>query len=134
MAEETETPVEETPLQKNIREAKDRKERDEEVFSKPAGQIDEKYDPINLAIAEFLDISPDDWDTYKDKIEVIREWAEVTSRSKDRVEILSVLKYLQDKVAQPTYGENRVKNLYKWIRLDQDSARIQKEKELYENR
>ena len=122
----------ETPLQTAIREDKERIVNQDEAFSKPQGQIDEKYDPINLAIAEFLDISPDDWDTYKDKIEVIREWAETTSRSKDRVEILSVLKYLQDKVAQPTYGENRVKNLYKWIRLDADQHRIIKEKELYE--
>ena len=126
--------IEETHIQRAIREDLERQKNQETSFAQPpdVGIEKEKYEPINSALSDYLGVKSDDWDTYKDKLSVIREWAEVTSRSKDRVEILAAIKYLENKIAPPLLAENRVKNLYKYIRLDMDQKRIEKEKELYE--
>jgi len=124
---------EETLVQKRIRESLEEKKKEERSSEPPKTSIDsDKYDVTNMALADFLGVKSEDWAEYRDKLAVIREWGEVTARSQDRVEILSVLKYLEDKIAPPSLAEDRVKNMYRYIRLDMDSTKIQKEKELYE--
>jgi len=127
-----EKPVE-TLRQQRIREELERSRRETRTIKPPETAIDsDKYDAINMALMDFLNIKSEDWETYRNKLSVVREWAEITARSKEKVEILQAIKYLEDKVISRGLTDNRLNSLYKWIRLDLDQQRIEKEKELYQ--
>jgi len=133
-----EEPIEEKPVetlrQQRIREELGRKKKDESGFDKPPDTaIDsDKYDMANMALMDFLGIKSEDWESIRDKLAVVREWAEVTARSVEKVEILSAIKYLENNVVEIGLEENRLNALYRWIRLDLDQKRIEQEKELYQ--
>lgn len=59
-------------------------------------------------------------------------WAKTVSKSEDRLDVLSAIRWLEGRLGAPKVGESRVENLYRWIRLDQEETKLTREKKLYE--
>lgn len=127
----------ETLKQQRVREENERlesvRQRDwlMEHSSDPSAFEPDQSDPTLLRIAKYYGVDMEQWSDYKDKVATLHEWAAENSKTKHYVDILWALKKLESKVDM-NWGDDRVKNLYRYIRLDQDQKRIMKEKELYE--
>lgn len=91
-----------------------------------------KYDPDYHRFSDFLGVDTglrSDSDLAQ-KIATIYDWGKNKTNGKDRVDILMAIKDLKSYLGLNLEGETLVKKLYKWVRLDQDRRRIEKEMEL----
>jgi len=80
-------------------------------------------------MADAFDISSDDRkdEDLANKLSLLTEWGEKTTGKKERIHTLLALKDLQKRIGFQEVGKEAVKKLYKWIRLDLDRQRIEKE-------
>lgn len=96
----------------------------------------DKYDPTTHAIGDFLNVTmsdPQDYESNKDKIRMIKDWAYQNAGSKDKTDLLWFIKQAERKISPPQFGERRINNLFKWVRLEMDKMRIMKEQRLFES-
>ena len=95
----------------------------------------EKYDPLTHSIGKYLNVKMDDIAEYsqlKNRISLIRDWAKQNANSEDNTDVLWAVRTLENRLGTPPAGEKRINHLYKWIRLDQDRQRIEKEQKILE--
>jgi hypothetical protein len=103
--------------------------------SEPAGGVFpdwERYDSLTHSVGNYLNIKMDDKAEYsrmKDKIAMIRDYAKSKASSEDSLDILWSLRSLENRLGSPPLGEKRINYLYKWIRLEGDRARIEREQQ-----
>lgn len=85
-------------------------------------------------MADFLGISPNDRrDSYlAERISLLTDWAKIESKSKDILDQKIVIKGLIRNLGYQYQGRQLILNLYKWIRLDIDKKRIEKEMSILE--
>ena len=87
-----------------------------------------KYDADFAKFTNYFKIDPNESNWYQDKLQAIQKWAQEKAQSKDMLDVLLELKALERELGTHADLEKRVNNVYRWIRLDQDEKRIQKEK------
>ena len=92
-----------------------------------------KYDENFAQLSKYFKVDPNESNWYQDKIQAIHEWAKEKAQSKDILDVLLELKALERELGTHSDLEKRVNNVYRWIRLDQDEKRIQKEKKVLAN-
>jgi len=83
-------------------------------------------------VADFLEI---DYSERQDpnlagKIDAIYRWGQDSAGSEDRIEALMAIKNLTKAMGITDRGTEKIKKLYKWIKLDTTRKRIEKEMEL----
>jgi hypothetical protein len=80
-------------------------------------------------VAEFLDIGYEDRKDEKmaQKLSVLYDWAKEETGSDDRIKRLEAIKGLQKRLGIWQTGKETIKQLYQYVRLDQDRKRIERE-------
>ncbi len=64
-----------------------------------------------------------------DKLNYIYAWAGEQSKSDDSVDVMTALRDLEGRLGL-TFRDKKVESLYRWIRLDKERRRIEKEQAL----
>lgn len=82
-------------------------------------------------VADWFDIAyPDRADAkLSEQITELRKWAKEKTGSDDRVDQMTAIRELKKGLGLTIKGEELVKKLYRYIRLDSDRKRIEKEME-----
>jgi len=92
-----------------------------------------KYNPDYHKFADFLGVDAElrsDHDLAQ-KIATIYDWGKENLHGNgDRVDVSMAIKNLKSFLGTNLQGEELVKKLYQWVRLDRDRRRIEKEMEL----
>lgn len=80
--------------------------------------------PMFHEIANFFGIEPKFYETSKDQVSVITDWAITKGNSNKIEDIYTQIRSLEDKLMPPNWGETRYQNLYRYLRLasQRDSA------------
>lgn len=89
-----------------------------------------KYDADFAKLTNYFKVDPNESNWYQDKLQTIQKWAQEKAQSKDMLDVLLELKALERELGTHSDLEKRVNNVYRWVRLDQDEKRIQKEKKV----
>jgi len=117
------------PLKESAEKQPEAKPEEPSVFSETSGHMD---DLEFHRVADWFDIQyPDRTDAkIAEQITELRKWAMEKTGSKDRVDQMSAIHELKKGLGLTIKGEDLVKKLYRYIRLDADRKRIEKEMEL----
>lgn len=98
------------------------------------GTLDEieamQYDPAFRRLADFIGLDPLNMGDYANELTVLMGWAKSKAKSTDILDALGQLKKTRTGLGFQEVGETALKKFYQFARLDMDSQRIQKEKEL----
>ena len=89
-----------------------------------------KFNPDFMRLSEYFKIDPQESNWYQEKLITVLEWAKEKSGSKDIIDALVELKSLERELGTSADLTKRINTVYRWVRLDQDERRIQKEKGL----
>jgi hypothetical protein len=83
-------------------------------------------------VAEFLEVNNEERKDFKlaEKIGYLYDWAKEETGSDDRIKRLEAIKGLQKRLGIWQTGKETIKQLYRYVRLDQDRKRIEKEQSL----
>ena len=120
MDEKTDKPVEkpiETPEPKKVEveEKTEVKQEEEKPLEIPLENW--QISPLFYEVAHFLGIEEGDYEKSAQKLSLITDWAIEKANSNKMHDILPVIRELEDKIMQPTWGETRYGNLYRYLRL-----------------
>jgi len=88
--------------------------------------------PFFHELANFFGIEQRDFESTKDKLSVIADWAYKESQSKEPGEILLTLRRLENKIQPADWGEKRYSNVYKYIRLAMQKQSLEKSMAAFE--
>lgn len=83
-------------------------------------------------LADFLNVKQSDRAYIYDQLLDIYKWGEQKTDSKEREDVLLAIKDLVDKNGWRFQGKVLIKELYRWIRLDNDKLKIEKQQKLLE--
>jgi len=80
-------------------------------------------------VADFFDIDYEDRKDPKiyEKLDFLREWAKIRSKSEERIDQLTALDSVRKGLGWQFKGKELVTRLHRYARLDQDRQRIEKE-------
>jgi len=83
-------------------------------------------------VADFMEV---DYSERQDpdlasRIDTIYRWGQETAGSEDRIEALMAIKNLTKSMGITDKGKEKIKKLYKWIKLDTTRKRVEREMEL----
>jgi hypothetical protein len=87
-----------------------------------------------VRVADFLGVDNVDDSQINSRIMEIAEWAESTVGEADVTKMVSEIKALVDRLGLTVKGDELVRQLFKWVTLDNEHHRIDEEKEILENR
>lgn len=88
--------------------------------------------PFFHEMTNYFGIDSGDFDSVKDKLSVIADWAYKESQSKEPGEILLTLRKLENKIQPAEWGEKRYANVYKYIRLAMQKQSLEKSMAAFE--
>lgn len=74
--------------------------------------------PLFYEVANFLGIESREYDNLKDQISVVTDWAIQKNNSNKVEDIMHAIRELEDQLQPPPWGEKRVSNLYRFLRLE----------------
>lgn len=64
----------------------------------------------------------------EEKVKALWNWAKKQSKSDDQTDIVWQIVDLKNRLGAPAIGENRLDLLYRWVRLEEEGARIEAQK------
>lgn len=90
-----------------------------------------KY-PNDLAAMKLLDFFEVDRSDYKDrtvldKLSMIYTWASEQSKSEDTVDVLTQIRDLESRLGLAFRTKDKLDSVYRWIKLDKERRRVEKE-------
>ena len=87
-------------------------------------------------VADFLDLSYSERQdpNLAEKVDLLYRWGQDTSGSEERIDALMAIKNLIKGMGITDKGQEMIKKVYKWIRLDNSRKKIEKEMELINER
>ena len=94
------------------------------------------YSPEYHRIADFLGVDADKRTNSRiaNKISLIAEWAKNSSQSLEFTDVVKSLKKLRNELGVNTKGETFVKQAYQYIRIKQDTKRLEMKREVDKER
>ena len=117
-------------LLEKIEQIEAKQDSPSEIGTATPGIDNFKFDTDFAKLSQYFKVDSNESNWYQDKLQAILGWAKEKSGSKDILDILLELKALERELGTHNDLEKRVNNVYRWIRLDQDEKRIQKEKKV----
>lgn len=85
-----------------------------------------RADPLFYEVAGYFQLNPEDYDTAKNELSSIVDWAILEGKSNKVEDILLNLRKLEGRLAPPTWGEKRYKVMYRYVRLAAQRQSIDK--------
>ena len=76
-----------------------------------------KVSPLFYELASYLGVEEKSWEGSADKMSIITEWAIKEAKSNKIHDMLPVIRRLEDKIMKPAWGETRLNNIYRYLRL-----------------
>lgn len=73
--------------------------------------------PFFYEVANYFGVEQKDYETAKEKLAVIVDWAHEETKSKKPEDLLLKIRELEDTLQSPDFGERRYSNVYKYVRL-----------------
>ena len=74
--------------------------------------------PLFYEMANFLGVEARDYEGMAEKISVVTDWAIQETNSNKIEDIMHTIRGLEDKLQPPPWGERRVDNLYRFLRIE----------------
>lgn len=113
------TPAASEPANNEPTEVKSEETKDEtdEPKSVEIPQENWRVSPLFYEITSYLGIEEGDYEKSAEKVSVITDWAIMKAGSNKVHDILPVIRELEDKIVKPSWGETRINNLYRYLRL-----------------
>lgn len=88
--------------------------------------------PMFHELAQYFNIDPKFYNSTKDKISVITDWA-ITQAGSNKIEdIFSTIRGIEDNLYRPGFDETRLDVLYKYLRLASQKSAVEKALRAYE--
>lgn len=80
---------------------------------------DENYlsSPLFYDVANYFNIESRDYDSAKNNLGEITEWAIRSAKSNDPGDVLLELKKVEQRLGAPSWGERRYKNVFRYVKL-----------------
>ena len=126
----------ETLKERRIKEEKERRENQEKKawvkdnLDKPGFSSVSGASPDLVRVAQYLGIDLHEFNQYEDKIMAIYEWGRLKAKGSHYLDVLEQVKSLNRFVDQ-SWGDNKITNLYRYVKLDLEEQRIKQERRLY---
>ncbi len=76
-----------------------------------------KISPLFYELASYLGVEEKEWGKSADKMSIITEWAIKEAKSNKIHDMLPVIRKLEDKIMKPAWGETRINNIYRYLRI-----------------
>jgi hypothetical protein len=88
--------------------------------------------PLFHEVAQFFGLKSGEFDTAKNKLSVIVDWAIEKSGSNKSEDVLMAIREMENRILKPGWDEKRYDNLYKYVRLAAQKTALEKAMNAYE--
>lgn len=128
--EKEETPPTPAPSTKPEKDAAE----PEEEKGVEVPEEDWKISPLFYELASYLGVEEKDWEKSAEKMSIIVDWAVQEAKSNKIQDLLPVIRKLEDRIMRPAWGETRLANIYRYLRLAMKRDAFNKALSAYETK